>query len=196
MIQIALHDLDGVEGGIWQTDRGSLAYAFPTYQGTGEKTDLPQAEESSIREAAESAALNGASFDRRQDGRSQTLLLLAYAWPGNIRELKNAIERVAILSRSDVIAASDLGFLTTAPKAPDFTAPDWTHVELPTAIARLESYMITRALQETDGNRSEAARQLGIHRQLLYSKAQKYGIDVSEPSGDETASVVNPDKSR
>lgn len=121
--------------------------------------------------------------------------LLAYAWPGNIRELKNAIERVAILSRSDVIAASDLGFLTTAPKAPDFTASDWTHVELPTAIARLESYMITRALQETDGNRSEAARRLGIHRQLLYSKAQKYGIDVSEPSGDETASVVNPDKS-
>ena len=56
--------------------------------------------------------------------------------------------------------------------------------------------MITRALQETDGNRSEAARRLGIHRQLLYSKAQKYGIDVSEPSGDETASVVNPDKSR
>ena len=77
VIQIALHDLDGVEGGVWQIDRGSLAYAFPTYQGTGEKTDLPQAEESSMREAAESAALNGASFDRRQDGRSQTLLLRA-----------------------------------------------------------------------------------------------------------------------
>jgi two-component system NtrC family response regulator len=122
--------------------------------------------------------------------------LLAYAWPGNIRELKNAIERVAILSRSDVLAASDLGFLTTAPKAPDFTAPDWTHGELPTAIAWLESYMITRALQETDGNRSEAARRLGIHRQLLYAKAQKYGIDIGEPSGDQTGDVVNPDKSR
>ena len=57
VVQTALHDLDGVEGGVWQTDRGSLAYAFPTYEGTGEKTDLPQAEESSIREAAESAAL-------------------------------------------------------------------------------------------------------------------------------------------
>jgi two-component system NtrC family response regulator len=122
--------------------------------------------------------------------------LLAYAWPGNVRELKNAIERVAILSRGDIITASDLDFLTIAPKAADSTAPDWTEGDLPAAIARLEAYMITRALRETDGNRSEAARRLGIHRQLLYSKAQKYGIDVGEPSGDQTGSVVNPDKSR
>jgi hypothetical protein len=87
VIQTALNDLDGVEGGVWQTDRGSLAYAFPTYEGTGKKTDLPQAEESSIREAAESAALNNASFDRRQDGRSQTLLLRACPLPGAIPHL-------------------------------------------------------------------------------------------------------------
>ena len=87
MVQIALGNLAGVEGGIWQTDRGSLAYAFPTYEGTGEKTDLPQAEESSIREAAESAALTNASVDRRQDGRSQTLLLRACPLPGAIPHL-------------------------------------------------------------------------------------------------------------
>src|SRR4029077_17085201 len=50
VIRIALRDLPGVEGGIWQAEQGSLAYAFPTYEGTGEKTDLPPAEEPQIRE--------------------------------------------------------------------------------------------------------------------------------------------------
>ena len=122
--------------------------------------------------------------------------LLAYAWPGNVRELKNAIERAAILSRSDTIAASDLDFLTIAPKAVESTATAWTEGDLPAAIARLEAYMILRALRESGGSRAEAARRLGMHRQLLYSKAQKYGIDIREPSGDQTARVVNPDKSR
>lgn len=74
-VRAALRDFDGVEGGIWQTGVGSLAYAFPTYEGTGEKTDVPPAEEASIREAAESAARGTASVDRRQQGRTQTLLL-------------------------------------------------------------------------------------------------------------------------
>ena len=122
--------------------------------------------------------------------------LLAYAWPGNIRELKNAVERVAILCRGETITASDFEFLAIGPDARHSTTPDWTLGELPTAIARLETYMIIRALQETAGNRTEAARRLGIHRQLLYAKAQKYGIDIGEPSEDQTGSVVNPDKSR
>jgi transposase-like protein len=53
--------------------------------------------------------------------------------------------------------------------------------------------MITRALRESGGNRTEAARRLGIHRQLLYSKAEKYGIEVGEASGDRTEDVVKPD---
>ena len=104
--------------------------------------------------------------------------LLAYAWPGNVRELKNAIERAAILSRNDAIAAPDLDFLTIAPKAVESTATAWTEGDLPAAIARLEAHMILRALRESGGSRAEAARRLGIHRQLLYSKAQKYGIDI------------------
>jgi hypothetical protein len=87
VIQVARRDLEGVAGGVWQTDGGSLAYAFPTYVGSGEKIDLPQAEESRIREAAETAARDGASFDRRKDGRSQTLLLRACPLPGAIPRL-------------------------------------------------------------------------------------------------------------
>jgi signal transduction histidine kinase len=87
VVQIALRDLYGVEGGIWQKDEGSLAYAFPTYEGTGQKTDLPEAERPSIREAAEAAALDGAPFDRRREGRAQTLLLHACPLTGPIPSL-------------------------------------------------------------------------------------------------------------
>jgi DNA-binding NtrC family response regulator len=121
--------------------------------------------------------------------------LLAYTWPGNIRELKNAIERVAILCPGDTLTVSDFEFLTPMATGRETASSD-SDGDLPTAVARLETYMITRALQESGGNRTEAARRLGIHRQLLYSKAQKYGIDSVEPSADQTASVVNPDDPR
>jgi signal transduction histidine kinase len=75
VVRSALRQLDGVEGGVWSKDQGSLAYAFPTYEGTSEKTDVPQAEEASIREAAEFAGLHGVPYDRRSEGRAQTLLL-------------------------------------------------------------------------------------------------------------------------
>jgi two-component system NtrC family response regulator len=120
--------------------------------------------------------------------------LLAYAWPGNVRELKNAIERVAILCRGDTIAASDFDFLSTvaASRARQTEPPDWTQGDLATALVRLEAFMLTQALREADGNRTRAAQRLGIHRQLLYSKMQKYGID-SELSQERTRDVVNPD---
>ena len=98
--------------------------------------------------------------------------LLAHPWPGNVRELRNAIERAAVLSRRPVIGAEDLAFLNgTAPPVPD--TPD---SDLPGAVARLEAEMLRRALDACQGNRAEAARRLGIHRQLLYEKLKKYGI--------------------
>ncbi|OKO81375.1 sigma-54 dependent transcriptional regulator [Bradyrhizobium sp. NAS96.2] len=123
--------------------------------------------------------------------------LSAHTWPGNVRELKNAIERVAILCRSDTIAATDFDFLSIAARAHGSTAaPDWAEGDLASAVGRLEEFMITRALREAGGNRTEAARRLGIHRQLLYAKAQKYGIDVGEASADRTGDVVKPDEAR
>ena len=124
------------------------------------------------------------------------LRLSTHAWPGNVRELKNAIERVAILCRSDTITAADFDFLSTAARARDPEAPDWADGDLASAVSRLEEFMITRALREAGGNRTEAARRLGIHRQLLYAKIQKYGIDVDEPSADRTTDVVKPDEPR
>jgi DNA-binding NtrC family response regulator len=101
--------------------------------------------------------------------------LMAHPWPGNVRELRNAMERVAVLSRRPVIGAEDFDFLQAAPAA---GAPvDWLEGELPQAVARLEAAMIRRALLAAAGNRAEAARRLGIHRQLLYEKLRRYGIE-------------------
>jgi two-component system NtrC family response regulator len=120
--------------------------------------------------------------------------LTAYAWPGNVRELRNAMERVAILCRGNIITAPDLAFLSTASGSRDREGTtDWTEGDLPGAVARLEMHMIKRALQEAGGNRTDAAKRLGIHRQLLYAKAEKYGIDGGEVSADQTGAVVKAD---
>jgi two-component system NtrC family response regulator len=102
--------------------------------------------------------------------------LLAYDWPGNVRELRNAVERVSALVRRPFVTAVDLGFLS-ARAAPLDT--DWFAGTLPEAFARLEMEMISRALAASRGNRAQAAKRLGIRRQLLYEKIARYGLDTS-----------------
>jgi two-component system NtrC family response regulator len=101
--------------------------------------------------------------------------LLASPWPGNVRELKNVIERASVLTPGLEIDADDLDLSGSAghPPAVDFLAGT-----LAEAVARLEEAMIRKALRDAAGNRAAAARQLGIHRQLLYSKIRQYGIDA------------------
>jgi DNA-binding NtrC family response regulator len=72
-------------------------------------------------------------------------------------------------------------------------ANQWFSLDLPTAVAKLEAEMIRRALAASGGNRTEAARRLNINRQLLYTKAQRYGLnDTSEIPTDP---VSKPDAS-
>jgi two-component system NtrC family response regulator len=101
--------------------------------------------------------------------------LMAHPWPGNVRELRNAMERAAVLARRPVIGADDLDFLQPAAAAE--SEARLYDGDLPSAVARLESEMIRRALVAAQGNRAEAARRLGIHRQLLYEKLRRYGIE-------------------
>jgi signal transduction histidine kinase len=77
LVRTALVNAVGVEGGVWQADTGSLAYAFPTYEGTGPKTDLPAAESDTIREVNAEALRSGRPAIIRQTGRSQVLLVQA-----------------------------------------------------------------------------------------------------------------------
>ena len=113
--------------------------------------------------------------------------LLAHPWPGNVRELRNAIERAAALARHNVLTEADFAFLAGTAAAPVI---DWLAGTLPEATARLELAMLKRALAEAEGNRAEAARRLGIHRQLLYEKLRRHGLDVSEI---QTQPVGKPD---
>jgi DNA-binding NtrC family response regulator len=115
--------------------------------------------------------------------------LIRHTWPGNVRELKNAMERAAVLARGPVIAAADLDFIAETP-ATAATPSDWPDEDLPSAMARLEEMLIRRALARSAGNRAEAARRLGIHRQLLYAKMKRYGLD---PSEDRTDGVAETD---
>lgn len=105
--------------------------------------------------------------------------LLAHRWPGNVRELRNAMERCQALQRGAVIHQLDLADASPAPgaAATDALPADWYAGTLPEAIDRLEKLLLRHALAEAGGNRSLAARQLGIHRQLLYAKLTQHGLD-------------------
>ena len=106
--------------------------------------------------------------------------LLSHAWPGNVRELFNAMKRATTLVRRPVITAEDLAFLAVrSDVANAIPAPDWLTGSLPEVVARVEMELIQRALIACGGNRAQAAEQLGIRRQLLYQKLERYGLGMS-----------------
>lgn len=104
-------------------------------------------------------------------------LLCLHTWSGNVRELRNMIERTCVTVRGPTIEKSDVSILLRPPAAIDVPAADLLQLSLPEAISALERAMILRALHENQNNRTEAARRLGIHRQLLYVKLKEYGLD-------------------
>ncbi len=118
--------------------------------------------------------------------------LLAYSWPGNIRELRNVMERASVLVRGQVIDADDIGLDRAGRDESPSLPPQWLNGDLPTAIAKLERAMIVHALDSCGGNRTEAARRLNINRQLLYTKMQRHGI-AGPPSQEPTPAVGKAD---
>jgi DNA-binding NtrC family response regulator len=120
--------------------------------------------------------------------------LLEYPWPGNVRELRNTIERASLLVRGDVIDAADLFVADGADTG--ISRSDLLEGDLPTAVAKLETAMIIKTLQACGGNRTEAARRLNIHRQLLYAKMQRYGLAGDEASTSATTDVAKADDQR
>ena len=102
VVSLALAGRNGVEGGVWQKEAGSLAYAFPTYEGTGPKTDLPAAERDSIQAVSDEAARDGRPVDRQSAAGEQTLLLRACPLSGPIPRLAAwAMTRVAAVPYYD-----------------------------------------------------------------------------------------------
>jgi DNA-binding NtrC family response regulator len=99
--------------------------------------------------------------------------IIQYAWPGNIRELQNAIERAFALSSEPEITLKDLPPAVLRVEEP---GPAVEPVVEPLPFEEIERRNIMAALQRTGGNKNEAARLLGIDRQRLYRKIEKYGL--------------------
>jgi DNA-binding NtrC family response regulator len=95
-------------------------------------------------------------------------LLVTHSWPGNIRELRNVLERGLVVSKGPLIQAADLG-LTLSPTRE--VKP--VH---PASLAEVEKEHIAMVIQQSAGNISQAARILDIDRVTLYNKIRKYGL--------------------
>jgi Nif-specific regulatory protein len=104
-------------------------------------------------------------------------LLVQFDWPGNVRELENEIERALTLAGGDrEIQAGYLSEKITGTGEQDATT-QVKGMALHDATERMERQMVSRALNDTDGNRSKAARILGLTRQGLINKIARYKIE-------------------
>ncbi len=102
--------------------------------------------------------------------------LRSYEWPGNVRELQNVVERLVVLNLSGLILEQDVrpclaGRIGDAPAATSSGAP-----ALGASVAEAEKAAIQAALKQTDGNRTHAAKALGVSRRTLHNKLREYGI--------------------
>jgi two-component system, NtrC family, response regulator AtoC len=103
--------------------------------------------------------------------------MMQYDWPGNIRELENAIERAIVLAEGATLELGSFAFGKTEMSIPLSTDSGYDGFSLKTAKAELEDKMIRKALTATGGNRTHAANMLEISHPSLLSKMKLYGID-------------------
>ncbi len=133
--------------------------------------DIPLMAQTFLRQFAKENEKNVAGFTA-----DALELLLRYRWPGNVRELRTAIERGVVLCRGDRITARDLPPAlrqAAANGAPPAASPAQAGLTLKEA----EKEMIVHALKETDGNRTTAAKNLGMSRRTLHRKLRAYHLE-------------------
>ncbi|MBI3839786.1 MAG: sigma-54-dependent Fis family transcriptional regulator [Planctomycetia bacterium] len=104
--------------------------------------------------------------------------LESHTWPGNIRELRNLMERLAYLSSADRIEADDLAFILS----PGGDSPAAIAIDLPLAQAtdKFQIEYIKKHIERAKNNMSEAAKRMGLHRSNLYRKMRQLGMHTDE----------------
>jgi two-component system response regulator HydG len=104
--------------------------------------------------------------------------MLAYSWPGNVRELRNAVERAVTTTRFNQVGEEDLPEKVRNYKPSHVLVAADDPSELVT-LEEVERRYILRALEAVGGNKTAAARVLGIERKTLYRKLEKMGLVAS-----------------
>jgi DNA-binding NtrC family response regulator len=121
---------------------------------------------------------NGQNFEKMKITEQAIASLQAWRWPGNVRELENEVMRfLALHPAAETITLGSLSRdIQTARTAKVAAADLGTLRELGQAQEILEKYLIRKALAATEGRKAAAARRLGLSRQGLYKKIQRYGM--------------------
>jgi len=102
-------------------------------------------------------------------------LLRAYSWPGNVRELQNAIEHALVLCDEPVMRSRHL---PREIQTPDLAPSPTFRNASPVSFVDAERQTLIEALRRANGNKAQAARQLGIHRATIYLKIRQFGLSV------------------
>ncbi|HKI70027.1 MAG TPA: helix-turn-helix domain-containing protein, partial [Verrucomicrobiae bacterium] len=104
-------------------------------------------------------------------------LLMSYSWPGNVRELRTAIEHAVVLCRGEKIGARDLPASVRNGVENAASEPQKLLTRGDLTLDEAEKQLIMRALKETDGNRTLAARKIGLSRRTLHRKLHQYHLE-------------------
>ena len=125
---------------------------------------------------------------------------MSLPWPGNVRQLENFLAQAVVLVDGDMLTERDLFVDDAAPTAGTSTGQSAVPVEAGLPLREVERRHILGTLQQAQGNRTEAARQLGISGRCLqsklkaYSQAVKGGADDSSPGPGTLPSALAQDR--
>jgi transcriptional regulator with PAS, ATPase and Fis domain len=145
------------------------------------KEDIPQTAEHLLQEM-------NAKHGRQVSGLSEEVMQMftAFHWPGNVREMRNTLERAVILCHGPVIEKKHLppNFGTASTMTASANDPRGVHLSVGTTVEEAERQLIYKTLAATNNNKTRAAEILGISLKTLHNKLKEYAGQAAAGNGD------------